>query len=71
MEAVACPPRAAPLPSEEPSDYLGDFKWESVTPESHEYLKIDSELTMEMTQEYKDRMHFWKNTLEECKNLSK
>ena len=54
---------------EQNSEYLDDVKWDAVTPEHHKYMKIDTELRMEMTQEYQDRMQFWKNTLEECKHL--
>ena len=54
---------------EESSENLGLVKWEAVTPESHKYLRIDTELSMEMTQEYVDRMQFWRDTLQMCKNI--
>ena len=54
---------------EESSENLGLVKWEAVTPESHKYLRIDTELSMEMTQEYHDRMQFWRDTLQMCKNI--
>ena len=54
-----------PTPDQD-SENLGDVKWEVVTPGNHKYLKIDTELSMEMTPEYRDRINFWKTTLELC-----
>ena len=58
----------SPTPDQH-SEYVGDVKWEPVTPEKHKYMKIDKELTMEMTQQYLFRMQFWRSALEECKSL--
>ena len=53
------------------SEVLEDVIWESVEPGNHKYMRIDKELFMEMTNEYKERMNFWRKALEECKSLSK
>ena len=37
-----------------------------VTLEKHTYLRIDSELVMEMTEEYRERMEFWHRALAAC-----
>ena len=37
-----------------------------VTMEEHTYLRIDSELVMEMTEEYRERMDFWHKALDSC-----
>ena len=37
-----------------------------VTMEEHTYLRIDSELVMEMTEEYRERMDFWQRALASC-----
>jgi len=45
-----------------------EVTWLPVTESSHQYLKIDRDLTMEMTQEYQDRVNFWATALESCQN---
>ena len=42
--------------------------WEPVTANSHKYLKIDRNLSMEMTQEYQDRINFWATALQSCQD---
>ena len=58
-----------PTPQSE-SEVLEDVIWESVEPDNHKYMRIDKELFMEMTNEYKERMNFWRKALEECKSMS-
>merc|ERR1711879_921782 len=50
-----------PTPPGLESDALQGVEWIPVTKGSHQYLRIDKELTMEMTDEYRQRMDFWKN----------
>ena len=40
--------------------------WEPVRANNHKYLRIDRNLTMEMTQEYQDRINFWTTALQSC-----
>jgi len=53
-------------PSSAASEALAGVQWLPVTAESKQYLKIDEELTMEMTEEYQTRINFWKNATLAC-----
>jgi len=55
-----------PTPADNVSQDLAGVVWKSVTQDSHEYLRIDEELYMEMTQEYQDRINFWRNATQYC-----
>ena len=57
-----------PTPDQQ-SNILGDIKWDPVNPKTHKHMRIDTELTMEMPQEYLFRMQFWRTAFEECKVL--
>ena len=52
-----------PTPDDEETTALAGVKWLKVTPEKHEYLRIDTDLAMEMSAEYMERMGFWKEAL--------
>ena len=43
--------------------------WEPVRASNHQYLRIDRNLTMEMTQEYQDRINFWASALQSCQDM--
>jgi len=48
-----------PTPSHQASEVLGNLSWTQVSDSDPSYLKIDTELTMEMSGEYRQRMDFW------------
>ena len=45
--------------------------WEPVRASNHQYLRIDRNLTMEMTQEYQDRINFWTSALQSCQDIGR
>lgn len=45
---------------------LGETRWQQVSESEHSYLRIDRELSMERTEEYQERMEFWRSTLASC-----
>ncbi len=45
-------------------DDLGDFAWSPTTSASHRYAQIGSDLSMEATQDYQDRMDFWRGQVD-------
>ena len=66
-----------PTPAGQDSEALQGVEWAPVTQGSHQYLRhgymfcynlikcvlfrIDKELSMEMTEDYKQRINFWRN----------
>ena len=47
----------------DPTPPGGDFVWDPVTKEKREYLVLDEVLKMEMSQEYTERMQFWRQIM--------
>lgn len=53
----------------DPTPDLGlGITWAPVTTSDHKYLKIDRNLTMEMNQEYLDRINFWTTAIQNCQD---
>ena len=46
-----------------PGSSLGS--WSPVTPDGHQYLRLDTEARMEMSQDFEDRVTFWRAIMEE------
>jgi len=47
----------------DPTPPGGDFSWDPVTKEKREYLVLDEVLRMERSQEYTERMQFWRQIM--------
>jgi len=58
-----------PTPPDHISEVLEKISWTQVTESEHSYLKIDSELSMDMSEEYRQRMEFWQEMEALCNSL--
>ena len=47
----------------DPTPPGGEFTWDPVTKDKREYLVLDKVLRMERSQEYTERMQFWRQIL--------